>query len=630
MRSGTNKRSLRMRGDSLTAPTAKELQAGAGATRDSLLATVHIQISRGFAPMRRSLLVACLLAGCGGQPANAPKPHASANVVAPASPCPSVHVRFAHVAPTRFRVEYRLGAPAAAIAFRKSAPGVRERWRAEGARIVRSGDVDFVVMDPPASSVAIDIEVDAVEPDKEYRFAFPFSDHGVLAYTGHLAVGPARCVDAECTRLEADKEAPLSGTIELVPGSNEKVVPREAIVPMETDGTYVYFGPQAPMETADFIGVVDPGFPPWLKARLDELLPKLFAFYRDALGPRSKPRFYMTFEKREGARSIAGGVVPPGVIQFGVMLGTEYLDGKDDMLAAEIDRLVAHEVAHLWNADLYKHTGERGNAWLYEGAADAFGYRLLRAIGRIDDATYYRYLSQAASLCALALSEGEPLRALARPGYNRAFYDCGSTMALISEAAIKRGSPSSKDDLFTLWRAMFSKIDANGEYDPELYFTVLANWSAQALPAAHVLRRLASTPQPNIGTELPRLLAGFGIDARPSTSLPPDYEVRASPAAVRALFPATCVKELGMDGNRSVRPFVKTDGACGAQKDDVFESIEGVDFAKRGASAFDAGHAACTKRHAITVGRRGKPSVTIPCAENARSRPPFILVTKAP
>ncbi|MBX3264380.1 MAG: hypothetical protein KF782_32210 [Labilithrix sp.] len=603
-------------------------------TRDGAPSLAEVRdmltFSRG-ATMRRSLLAACVLAGCGGKPpAEAPHPGPSAQVEAAAAPDPEVHVRFAHVAPERFRAEYRLRAPAAALAFRRSPPRVRERWRAEGARIVRSGDVDFVVMSPPASSLAIDIEVDAVEPDKEYRFAFPYSDHGVLAYTGHLAVGPARCVDAACTRLESEREAPLSGTIALVPGPDEEVVPRDAILPMATDGTYVYFGPQTPTETPDFIGVVDPGFPPWLKARLDGLLPKLFAFYREALGPRSKPRFYVTFERREGARTIAGGVVPPGVIQFGVALGSEYLGGKDDVLAAEIDRLVAHEVAHLWNTDRYNHTGARGTAWLYEGAADAFAYRLLRAIGRIDDATYHGYLSQAASLCAIALSGGEPLHALARPGYNRAFYDCGSTIALVSEAALKLSSPSAKQDLFTLWRAVFSKTNAEGEYDPELYLAVLGGWSARTRPAVDVIRRLTNDPQPDIGAELPRLLADFGIDARPSASLPPDYEVRVSPAAVRALLPAVCVEGLAIDGNRSVRPVVKTEGACGAQKDDVFESIEGVDLAKRGATAFDAGYAACTKRRAITVGRRGKPSVTIPCAESPRPRPPFIQVTKTP
>jgi hypothetical protein len=75
-------------------------------------------------------------------------------------------------------------------------------------------------------------------------------------------------------------------------------------------GTYAYFGTLAPIETANVRAVIDLGLPKWLKARIDDLLPRVFAYYakrtgypvntRHGRGPRARLGLSGRAQRRDG------------------------------------------------------------------------------------------------------------------------------------------------------------------------------------------------------------------------------------------------------------------------------------------------------------------------------------------
>jgi len=609
-------------------------------------------MARAHLPLLGAALLVASMSGCHGpaerpvSPAAPPAPgSASAQASSPAaasSASPTVLLRFAQVARDRWRADYTFSAPVRAVAFSSGPYAARGAWRVvtDGGRIVRAESGDYVVAPGPVRALSIEIPESTKQPEKDYRDFYRFSDGGALAYTGHLAVRLATCGDGgACADSALAPGASLEGRITLVAAPGEAVVvqgqPRgaEATTAMIDEGTYAYLGARAPVETPDFVGVIDPGYPEWLRAPMDRLLPRLFALYADALGrpaeAAQKPVLFATFAKLEGERrDIGGNVLSPRTVNFGVGLGARYLESVDDRLRDDLMHLFAHEVAHLWNAEHRVPDGGPAAAWMHEGSADALAFRALRALGVLDEAGYRARLSSALSLCVLSLSEGLPLSASTRPGRSRDFYECGSTIALLTEATMKKRG-GAKADLFTFWRAVFARASAASSYDEALYFKTLDELGGDPEVTAFVLR-LVREPLADATGEIRQALARVGVETTVlKAPLPVEYEAQAARAAVRALLPAACVEGLAFGGNKAAAPRVKRDGVCGtAVVGDVMESMAGVDLAKRGASAFDAGAAQCLRSRTVEVGIAGKASIRVACAEVRRARPAYLVVTK--
>ena len=261
----------------------------------------------------------------------------------PPPPAPVVHVTVTHVAPDRFHVEYTLPEPSARLDLQRHGAEVRAHWVPVDAQLVHDGDRESLIAPAPRTRFEIDLTADTFDPEKDYRNHFSFTDGGRLLYTGHLAA------------------TTLRGTITLVGAPGESVIVHgqppgpTATAPMQSDGTYVYFGTAKPITTDDVVSVIDPGMPPSTRADLDSLLPRLFKLYGDGLGrPPSaaeKPLLFASYAKIRGnAWSINGGVMPPRVVS----LGLEYAgEPVPPAVRFELEYVIAHESAHLWNGDLY-------------------------------------------------------------------------------------------------------------------------------------------------------------------------------------------------------------------------------------------------------------------------------------
>jgi hypothetical protein len=555
----------------------------------------------------------------------------------PRPPLPTganVNVRFTHAGHDRWIADYALPEPVTALAFR------RKRIARDGWRIVEPAGATIVgravVSSRPFTRLRIEIPTDTRQPDKEYKSFARYDDSGVLAYTGQLGVVRAVCPAAagDCPGGQGlSSGEDYGGTLTVVPAPGESVVvygkpsSAETSLVLTSDGTYAYFGALAPVETPDFVGVLDRGMPPWMRSRVATDLPRLFAFYAQRLGPLEspKPTVFLAFASRDHGVSLGGGVLQPHVLALDLELDRVRL-AESSSTPLDVDRLVAHEAAHFWNADQHAFHGDPGDAWLDEGSADALATRVLHATGALDGAAYRSALSQAASECALWLSGGEPLTTCARPGHARALYVCGSTLDLVVEAAIRRRDPGA--DLFTFWKAVFD--EGRPAYDEATFFRVLDRLGG--VPAVtEAVRRLVHDRQDDPTRALREALRLVGIETAAVTggSLPAEYEQHGSIPEMDALLPRACARSMTFDGDVEVRPVVGADGACpGLSRGDAIESVAGVPVGPHGATSFQRADASCRARHTVEVITAKQVKVEMACEPKAPVGPVYFEVLK--
>jgi len=369
----------------------------------------------------------------------------------PASSSFEVDVTVAQPQAGRWVVSYALKAPVEAVRFSREYPNRKSHWhigsRSAEVRSIGDGGAEMVrrADGKPISAFEIEIETYAKKPEKAYQLFVPFTDGGVLLYTGYFDVEPLGCRGGGgCQPRDMVELGPVETRFTLLPRPSEHVIVAGGMhrAPARWRsahrGTYVYFGATAPMGSRHMTGVVDRGFPPWLLERIKDLLPRLFALYTDRTGhPLSfRPDVYLSYgppPESRGAMSIGGGTLPPGILQQDLTLGLDRRGEGDAEVLWRTLFSIAHEAAHMWNAEQFSHE-VTGGGWLHEGSADAFAYRALVELGLIDEKMYRERLSDAASLCAFGLA-GVPLKNT-RPG--RSDYTCG-----FSHRGAQRGRGSS-------------------------------------------------------------------------------------------------------------------------------------------------------------------------------------------
>jgi hypothetical protein len=585
---------------------------------------------------RPYLTLALCLAGCAARAQGADLAVSAPVVASAAAKDPTTRVRLAHTGPDTWTVDYAFPTAVDAVAFGRS------RIPRAGWRVIEPLDARiagaFVVAPHPFAALRFEIKTDTRHPEAEYAPFCRFTDSGRLVYMGQLAVARAACASTACTAEQGlSPGESFRGEITMVAdhGARESVVvagkspAAEATVALTDDGTYAYFGDLAPAETEDLLGVYDRALPEWLRRRVAGDIPRMLALYHAKLGPLegARPTVYVSFSAVSAGHSLGGGTLDPYVLAIDLQLGPELLDATHPETPIHIDGLVAHEAAHFWNGHRYHHSADRGSAWMHEGTADAMTLRALHAIGTLDDAAYRDRLSLAASVCALWLATGESITSSTGAGHSRAFYDCGSTLDLVAEAAVRRRDPSA--DLFTFWKRVFE--EGKPTYEESHFLGVLGRLGGDHEVALGVQRLLHEKSRDPTGA-LRDLLHRVGLETTVSHGpFASAYEEQGSIPAVAALLPSACVEGLAFDGDVGVQPRVTRDGACpGLSKGDVIRSLAGVSIGVAGATAFAKGYASCAAAHTVEVVTTKKVSVKLACTPEPHAPPGYLTLTNLP
>ncbi len=444
-----------------------------------------------------------------------------------------------------------------------------------------------------------------------------------MVYTGHFDVLPLTCKSESCADFWTPREEDIATTFVFIPRTGEWLVlpdgahEKTARWVNNQDSTYVYFGNDKPETFATFTAVVDPGFPKWLREQITALLPKLLDEYaRRTTHPLPwKPRIFLSYAEVKGERSISiTGNTQTALVQLEVRLGLGHKQSGDREVVARTLHIVAHEVAHLWNADAFAN---HGGDWLHEGGAEAFADRALRDLDFISPRKFDDSQSNALSLCLLGLAN-TTLDQSSLPGKTKNYYWCGETQELWLESALKQKYPA--NDLYTFWSGIFTGDDG---YDDTTISKRLGALGLSALATdfdhfehAHV----------DSDWLIPRLRkAGLTIvEIADAKKIPYDYSAALGGRALTAVAESACgpgaVVHHGKDDMHIEAP-----GACALSPADFsFKTIEGQ---SAGTKLYDAVATACAAHKALVLEGANREEVV--CRVAVPARPAFFHVGTA-
>ncbi|MDM7955171.1 hypothetical protein [Blastomonas sp.] len=472
--------------------------------------------------MRRSISWAALALAVSGVAGPIGPGHAQ--VAKPVSPPPvSLHITRSPDATSDrpIRAEYRLARPARALHFAPQLDGYRAMdWQPEtaGFRWVREEDGERIERTDgkPFADLAFNIPVQYRSLEKSYAPFSPFSDGGLLLYSGHFQTCPS--LPCKGTEPLAISIAAPGATI----GVGGKRTANSATFISREEGTNVYIGTAEPVTTSGFLAIVDPELQPALRDHLLQSLPQSMRELAAIYGQLAiTPELYVSLDPQppSGTSLSSQGGTLPGQVFIHL-----YGDGwRKPIVPGDVlwlDWFFAHEAAHFFQrAGTNDVIGPDSEAWTHEGGADAMAALVMRGRSDTERAYVIRRIAEARKVCAAGLSQ-VPLNMATRAGKFDLHYQCGMLIALAIDADVRRGSGGAKG-LHDVNRSFFATVRAGTAWSGTSFLATArrTGLSAPTLAAITAMTRQKLTdPARQIDAMLQQ--AGVDVAEQPGPSGP--------------------------------------------------------------------------------------------------------------
>lgn len=447
------------------------------------------------------MLVVGLLWGCGPNGAEAP-----ATLEMPVPP-PPIALILTDGDDGPWTLDVALDEPGLVFFSRSNGDYRTETYAPQGqsGRVQRIGGYDTLILEDGVRHARFEITPYSDNIRADYTPFIPFSDGGVALFTGQfelLTATDRTSIEALEGRLSnwTGEQRPISLTLRsdrpmLIDSSR---VSGDSVVMVDGGGEYVYFGNAELVDGENFVGVVDPGLPDWIREDFDDTLGIIFTALEERYGYGLQDRATILFAYRgdavQGFRN-KGGALPGNVLALETE-GTALLNPSDRIIRY-FQFFFAHEAAHLFQQASGKTLGSQESAWIHEGQASAIAYRLLVEQGIQTQTNYEIRLAEAYNRCAKEL-EGRTLAETLFTGRIGA-YDCGEVIAVASDAALPNY------DLFDLFAKMVAIGDDPERYEAKDYFKALEELGADK-DVVTELRVLTSNSLSDADAVLRRLL----------------------------------------------------------------------------------------------------------------------------
>ncbi len=383
-------------------------------------------------------------------------------------------------------VEYRLPSQVAELAFARSPDDSRGKaWTAPaGFEFAYANDVELLRRMDGAPFDIVTLQAPPVYRylPKDYAPFSPFGDGGMLVHSGRFFACGGPCPDNALFAMSLTNTG--AGRI-LLDGTDRG----RTVAWTDTEsGRNVYVGDAEPVETPDFIAVIDASLPNEIREQLGAQFPQLMHIYAERLGAVSaRPMMFVSYDLSHpgGGWGRQGGVLPDQVFMhfYGSVWPEEM---QKDGFVEDLTWHFAHEAAHIYQRQIL--ATDEGSAWIHEGAAEAFAYLVLR-----DRASTH---SDAAVASARAACEeqldGRAINTAISAGTFDAAYSCGLLLNLDIDAGLKAAGVS--DGLFAAWRAWMADVEGGGAATQATYLEALERLGGK--PVAERAARLAGYPSP--------------------------------------------------------------------------------------------------------------------------------------
>lgn len=339
-----------------------------------------------------------------------------------------------------WRADYVFARPVTAVELGAQIGDYRKQaWRVltPGVTLVAHDGNEGLRSAAPLTTLSLEISAHDAFADGQYAPINRFSDGGRDFYLGFLYG----------RTIQRGRERAMDVALHL------QGLPGETVVAPARPGTelvgYAYFGPQKPARMGIANVIIDPKAPAWLREVIDDTTAKVSRFYEQSFQRRliDMPLISVAlvdFDGQPGSISIKGGAVGGGIAYR--LQGAGLVDDHPRKRAL-MARLVAHEMAHLWQVNLSRGGIGENDAWVHEGGAEALAWEALRATGILTREAGEEYAQGLIRECE-ALKDDVTV--------NRGFYACG----------FKRFHGYAIAPV-PLWRAMIARSEDSGAFYSE-------------------------------------------------------------------------------------------------------------------------------------------------------------------
>jgi hypothetical protein len=288
--------------------------------------------------------------------------------------------------------------------------------------------------------------------------AQPSSDGGVLFYSGYYAAA-APGLDLRWRFVAArdgyvvDDGRRREGVVIVSPRTPGADVERESgpwLLQMHAL-QYVYLG-RTPTESAEgLLWVRDPALPPAVGNAVADAARAAWKAY--AAGARVMPTESVAIVMLRATRTENGFTEYHGDRTEGGMLRLSFIDPPASPDAAQVARwggFVAHEIAHLWNAGVFR--SDHAEPWLHEGDADWASLLALHEAGLVTDAMLAGRLDEAINTC-LATRGNRPAVKFPKSWEAQRDdpYACGLSLQLLGWTQMRLRDPASTASALDRW-----------------------------------------------------------------------------------------------------------------------------------------------------------------------------------
>ena len=391
---------------------------------------------------RLSLLLAALANGA----------HAAAPGPAPLR----TEITLTHIAADKWRADYVFAEPVTAMELGSQVGQYRRQaWRplTPGVELVAVGDNESLRSAASITGLSVEIKLFDAFAEAQYAPTSRFSDGGCDFYVGFLYG----------TLMQGGRQRSMEAVLRLQ-GLGDETVMAPARPGPALEG-YAYFGPNKPVRMGKVNVIIDPQAPGWLREVIQDTTAKVSQFYEQSL-QRTLPDTPLVsiavigFDGAPGRISLKGGVAGGGLAYR--LQGRGLVDDhprKRQHVAA----LVAHEMAHLWQASVRRGGFAENDPWVHEGGAEALMLAALRGTGIFSAEEGNQYAQRLLDECQQLQDNVTVYRGVYACGFRR-FH--GYAMAPVP-----------------LWRAMMNRSEATGDvYSEPMIQAILKEAAAASKP----------------------------------------------------------------------------------------------------------------------------------------------------
>ena len=455
--------------------------------------------------------------------------------------------------------------------------------------------------------------------DRRYPSMIRLSNGGALVFTAYIQLA-----DEAGKRLPMRVLAPDGGVAVF---RGKKSSQEIEILPAEISGDsrgWIYLGPDDFIDNMSIQILVDKGVPAKFGQTLQDALSDLLETYSTQLEskPKVRPAVYLVWSNRDQpGSSFQADTVPGGVIRFGLD-GAGWRSPSPENLALLV-KFAAHELAHLWNAEIYSVRGE-DTPWLREGNAELLSVSALYVRSLIDADQALLSVNQALAQCAAA-ADGKSWKELAGArAQGRVPYACGMAIQFAIVAASQKSNAG--DSAFRFWRDFWQEYPV---YDESAVLRFVEKRVGGVFSAS--LRRLLNDDTWPIEDALDALLRPFGGVAENNFKWGKSAKRDLLKAFMMNLLIQNCSSRIGFSVNEQSIQIGSAMTCRNIEAGSRIVGFEGTNPLQNFEEAMSRARRACISTWQIRLQNDDGGTLVLPCNESIlRSFPRVPNVTKVP